>query len=186
MAPVSPLPHESPPALAEADLDALIARWRGPLVGLFLARGLDRGRSYDLAEEVFVEAWLGLREGRFQGSTKDQAALGAWLRGIARNLAAAHFRKARSAPRAVDQSVLSNVVEVEPPAPDLESDVALRQAIDRLPKSLREVVLVRYLDERTGIEAAAILGLTEKAVERRTARARDMLRELLKGQETRR
>ena len=150
-------------------------------MGLFLARGLGRGISHELTEEVFVEAWLGLREGRFHRNMEDQAAMGAWLRGIARNLAAAHFRRTRSAPRSVDQSELSNVAEVDAPAPD--SDQALRQAIDRLPRALREVVLVRYLDEHTGIEAAAILGLTEKAVERRAARARDMLRERMRGQE---
>jgi len=169
------------PSFTGESLDALIARWRGPLVGLFLARGLGRGMSHELTGEVFVEAWLGLREGRFHRNVEDQAAVGAWLRGIARNLAAAHSRRTRSAPRSVDQGELSNVAEVDAPAPD--SDQALRQAIDRLPRALREVVLVRYLDEHTGIEAAAILGLTEKAVERRAARARDMLRERMRGEE---
>ena len=60
---------------------------------------------------------------------------------------------------------------------------ALRQVIDRLPRSLREVVLVRYLDELSGAEAAAVLGLTEKAVERRAARARGLLKEWLEGAE---
>ncbi len=161
------------------DLERLIARWRGPLVGLFLARGLDRGRAQEMAEEVFVEAWLGLRDGRFRGDASDLAALGAWLRGIARNLAAAHFRRVRRAPHAADEGALLNVPAKA--AEIGEGELALREAIDRLPRALKEVVLVRYLDERSGVESGALLGLTEKAVERRAARARALLREMLEG-----
>ncbi|MEM8709312.1 MAG: RNA polymerase sigma factor [Planctomycetota bacterium] len=162
----SPRPHP--------DLEPLIKRWRGPLVGLLLARGLDRGTAHDLAEEVFVEAWLSFDQGRFRGDPGDVTAVGTWLRGIARNLAAAWLRRRRRTPRTADPTTLESVPRgatrgTEP------SD--LRLAIDRLPRSLREVVLVRYLDEQTGAEAAALLGLTEKAVERRSARARAQLRE---------
>ena len=150
-------------------------------MGLFLARGVDHGTAHDLAEEVFVEAWLGLSRGAFRGDPSEGAALGAWLRGIARNLAAAHHRRLRRAPKALDSAELAQVAQ--PRATGGHDGGALRQVIDRLPRSLREVVLVRYLDELSGAEAAAVLGLTEKAVERRAARARGLLKEWLEGAE---
>ena len=176
MAAVSPGPSHDP---ISDPLDRLVDRWRGPLVGLLLARGLDREKAHGMAEEVFVEAWMGLRDGRFRGDRSDTVALGAWLRGIARNLAAAHFRRARRGPRLVDQSALLGVAEKTAPVDERALD--LRTAIDRLPRTLREVVLVRYLDERSGAETAALLGLSTKAVERRAARARVLLRDMLDG-----
>ena len=150
-------------------------------MGLFLARGVDRGTAHDLAEEVFVEAWLGLSGGAFRGDPSNGAALGAWLRGIARNLAAAHHRRVRRAPKGLDSAELARVIQ--PGLAGGRGGGALREAIDRLPRSLREVVLVRYLDEFSGAEAAAVLGLSEKAVERRAARARGLLKEWLEGAE---
>lgn len=145
----SPRPHP--------DLEPLIKRWRGPLVGLLLARGLDRRTAHELAEEVFVEAWRSFDQGRFRGDPESVTAVGAWLRGIARNLAAAWLRRRRRSPGTADPTVLEAVPDGSTTSTEPSE---LRLAIDRLPRSLREVVLVRYIDEQTGAEAAALLGLT--------------------------
>lgn len=58
------------------DLDRIIDRWRGPLVGLLGARGASPADAVELAQDAFSEAYLG-RE-RFEGSWEDDGAVGAW------------------------------------------------------------------------------------------------------------
>jgi RNA polymerase sigma-70 factor (ECF subfamily) len=57
----------------------------------------------------------------------------------------------------------------------------VRQAIDQLPNNLREVLILRGVDEVSQAETAAILQVSEKTVETRLYRARTKLRELLAG-----
>ena len=75
----------------DMDLDRIIDRWRGPLVGLLGARGASPADAVELAQDAFSEAYLG-RE-RFEGSWEDDGAVGAWLRGIALNLLRAGARR---------------------------------------------------------------------------------------------
>ena len=53
------------------DLDRIIDRWRGPLVGLLGARGASPADAVELAQDAFSEAYLG-RE-RFDGSGRTTA-----------------------------------------------------------------------------------------------------------------
>ncbi len=55
----------------------------------------------------------------------------------------------------------------------------LRNEIERLPIRLREALVLVAVDDRSQIEAADLLGVTEKAVETRVYRARKQLREKL-------
>ena len=62
---------------ADWDLEQLVERWRGPLIGLLRAGGLDVGRATELAQDTFAEAWLG-RE-RFVGDVNDERAIGSFF-----------------------------------------------------------------------------------------------------------
>jgi RNA polymerase sigma-70 factor (ECF subfamily) len=53
----------------------------------------------------------------------------------------------------------------------------LRKEIERLPLRLREALVLVAIDGRSQIEAADLLGVTEKAIETRVYRARKKLRE---------
>jgi RNA polymerase sigma-70 factor (ECF subfamily) len=77
-------------------------------------------------------------------------------------------------------------VASDSPAPDAavtdKLEIArVRQAIDQLPNNLREVLILRGVDEVSQAETAAILQVSEKTVETRLYRARTKLRELLAG-----
>ena len=65
---------------------------------------------------------------------------------------------------------------------DLELAVALNQALSRLDPELREVVLLRDVQELTGPEVAARLDLTLEAMKSRLHRARERLRHELAGE----
>ena len=54
---------------------------------------------------------------------------------------------------------------------------ALQREIERLPVRLREALVLVAIDGRSQVEAADLLGVTEKAVETRVYRARKRLRE---------
>jgi RNA polymerase sigma factor (sigma-70 family) len=53
----------------------------------------------------------------------------------------------------------------------------LRNEIERLPIRLREALVLVAIDDRSQLEAADLLGVTEKAIETRVYRARKRLRE---------
>ena len=62
-----------------------------------------------------------------------------------------------------------------------EDSLALFQAVSTLPVKYREVVHLFYYEDATTAEIAAILGRRENAVRTQLSRARDLLRDKLKG-----
>lgn len=162
------------------DLDALIDTWRGPLVGLLAARGASRDEAIELAQDAFAEAWLG-RE-RFRGDPGDERAVGRWLSGIAVNLLrATNRRRGRLRPHledaGVDGTEAPHVEETDDPG--AERLRRLREAIVGLPERERAVVQAFYLEETSVARVAALLSLSERAVEGLLFRARERLRERL-------
>jgi RNA polymerase sigma-70 factor, ECF subfamily len=161
---------------ATLDLDQLIEAWRGPLIGLFAARGVAYGEAIELAQDVFAEAWIG--RGRFQGAPKNTRAVGAWLSGIARNLHRASSRKRR--PEPLEQGLAEQ--EPAPEASDHEIRAAeLRRAIEALPDRERAVVQAFYFEETSSAHVAALLGIAPRAVEGLLRRARARLKESLES-----
>ena len=156
-----------------------IRTWRAPLTGLLGAWGAPWGDAAELAQDTLVEGFLA-RE-RLRGDPMDPQVAGPWLRGIARNLLRASQRQtARSTPHEVS---LDNFAEAssepEPEDPRLEP---LRLAIDRLPETSRSVLYLHYLEDSPLADVAALLGISERAVEGRLRRARHALQQLLVNQ----
>jgi len=167
----------------ELDLDRLVERWRGPLVGILSARGLGWTEAEELAQDVFAEAWL-VRE-RFAAAPEDERRLGAWLAGIARNLHRAHARRFRPAPT-LDETD-DPPLEADP-GERLEADerdARVRRAIADLPEREREVVRAFYLEETSLARVAALLEITERAAEGLLHRARRRLERTLAREEAR-
>ncbi|MCK5940365.1 MAG: RNA polymerase sigma factor, partial [Planctomycetes bacterium] len=156
MPPVSQ-PPEATAALDEPRLTALIATWRGALVGLLQAWGCPA--PVDVAQDVFAEAWLS--RDRFRASWDDCDAVAPWLRGIAWNLAAADRRR-----RARQPAPLEAAPEPagRPDAGPDDRQQAIRDAVDRLPPDLRAAVLVHYLERTPVRETAALLGTSAKTI----------------------
>lgn len=64
-------------------------------------------------------------------------------------------------------------------AVDRDALLRLRDKIERLPVRLREALVLVTIDGRSQLEAAELLGISEKAVETRVYRARKQLKEKL-------
>ena len=83
---------------------------------------------------------------------------------------------------------LEEAGDVAEPAPDAERHTAARQELERtmaaiagLPPRLKEVLVLRTIEGLSQAEAAAVLEISEKAVETRLYRARSRLTGILRG-----
>ena len=156
------------------EIEPLIRRYRGPLIGLIASWGVPWGEAVELAQDCFAEAFLARQ--RFRMDDRDPEALaGRWLRGIARNLFRDWSRRSKKRGQPLPNTEL--------PAPaDGETSTRneqVRRAIDRLPEKQRRVVLMVYLEEASLKDAGTLLGISTRAVEGRLYQARRNLRRLL-------
>lgn len=157
------------------EFEALAAPHREAL-GRFAAMMVGR-EAEDILQEALAVAFRDI--GRFENRSR----FSTWLYGIALNLCRKHLRDsarhagvaspsfldARPAPR---RGVLSSVIRHE-------MAERLELSVGRLPTSLREAFLLRYVDAMDYPEIASITGVTEGTSRVRAFRARALLREEL-------
>ena len=161
------------------DLEALVETYRDALVGLIASWGPRGADAVSLAQDSFAEAYL--RRASCRGDWQDAKVFGPWLRGVARNVVRNWLRsERRRRTRIVASHTAVEAAEArEREVPD--RILALRGAIERLPKKQREVVLMHYTNDTRVADIAALLGVTPKTVEGRLYQARRALRRLLEG-----
>lgn len=131
-----------------------------------------RDVAEDLAQEVFVAAWQGLKNYR------GEARLRGWLLGIARHKVDDYYRRRL---RISDWPDADEEGAAEPsiiPVHDEQMDRALLQEkaqriLASLPEAYCLALLWRYQEDRSAREMAQLAGKTEKAIERLLARARE-------------
>jgi RNA polymerase sigma-70 factor (ECF subfamily) len=181
-------------------LGRLIERYRNYLV--LLAR-LRIGRQLqgkldpeDLLQEVSLEAQKGI--GRFSGST--EAEFLAWLRVIMAAILSNHLRHyfgtRRRDPRrerqiaadldgssrALDRNLIAPLTSPSQQAARREQAVLLADALEALPETYREVVILRHLEGLTFPEVARRMRKTEDSVKNLWARGLARLRQTMKEQ----
>lgn len=148
----------------------------GPVVyGFVYARvGGNDGVAEDVVQETFLEAV------RSASSFRGDSALSTWMCTIARRRLARHFESERR--EEVTRSGLSLVrPEEEEGAPSFENRDEVVQALGRLSPLHRQVLVLKYLDDRSVEDIARELGRTAVQVQSLLQRARDGLRRQLGG-----
>jgi RNA polymerase sigma-70 factor, ECF subfamily len=143
--------------------------------------GLAAEEAEEVAQEVFVRAWRGLKgfEGRAQLST--------WLYRIAFNEAQRRLSRRPPAPLALNFTGPDTMLELRDPvargpeatALDQEFVAMIWQALAQLPEDWRAAVVLRDIDGLSTDEAAAIVGVRAAALKSRLHRGRMQLRALL-------
>src|SRR6185312_14087125 len=131
----------------------------------------DFSRSEDIAQEAFIAAWKQL------GQLHDRTRFRSWLCRITRNLASLAVRKehrtepldARTQPQGVHPSA-------EERAGWREEQTLVWNALEALPETYREPLILFYRDEESVARVAEALELSQDAVKQRLARGREMLR----------
>ena len=146
-----------------------------------LARWLTRD-DHD-AEDLVQAAYL--RAFKFFGGYRG-ANSRAWLLTIVRNTCYTWLeqKRARGPEMTLDEEihgVESNAMDPENRVVREEDKQLVRRAVEELPVELREVVVLRELEELSYKEIAAVAGIPIGTVMSRLARARERLRERLGG-----
>jgi RNA polymerase sigma-70 factor (ECF subfamily) len=154
---------------AEA-FEALVTTYRRRVFGIAYAIVGSRAAAEDVAQEVFVKLWKCLD--RYDG----RAQLSTWIYAITRNAAISALRKDRPTSSLSDDAVLAEAearaaLDDEPRA----DDAALWRAVEALPASQRQAVILYYQDERPVEEVAAMLGTPVNTVKTHLHRARARL-----------
>jgi len=154
--------------------DEIVTRY-GPVALRVAARmAPDRQSAEDIAQEAMVRIWR--RADEFDGR---RARFTTWLYRIVVNLCIDLRRRPQPVPLPADFDPIdpsagaAERVEVD------ERRAALLQAIEELPSGQRAALMLVYDEGLSGAEAARVLGVSTKAVERLLARARARLRDLL-------
>ena len=103
-------------------------------------------------------------------------ALGAWLHGVARRIAL-KAKVAEARRKKHERRLAQRASPIRAAAADLGG--RLHEELDRLPESLRDPVVLCYLEEMSYQSAARRLGLSEGTIRGRLVKARDRLRSRL-------
>ena len=130
----------------------------------------------DITQETFINVYRKLSQ------YNQSQPFTSWLMTIARNLAISHHRKHSATP--IDPEILANVIKDFVAGPEVEIVTRedcqeLRNALQRLPDQLREVLVMRYLLDIPLQQIAEMLGIPEGTAKSRIFKARQDLREIL-------
>lgn len=136
----------------------------------------DRQLAEDAFQETFLKAWKKWDSFRGESSVKT------WLMHIAVNvcrdmLRSGWFRMMRRS-RPAD-----SLFDLAAPG-DVQEEAAVRDAVLRLPGIYREAVVLYYDQGMKTAEIAQALGLPQASVSTRLRRARALLANMLKGEDT--
>jgi RNA polymerase sigma-70 factor, ECF subfamily len=125
----------------------------------------NRAAAEDLTSEVFSEALAGISRFEWQGLP-----FSAWLLKIASRTVADHLRRviAETASRPAELPTSTK--------DDTERSAMLYQLVDRLPDTQRQVIHMRFVEQKSIREIAVMLGRTEGAVKQLQFRAVETLR----------
>ena len=172
-------PPESPEAFDKLYRDHvdLVYRYAYRLCG-------EAESAKDLVQETFLNAYRGLQQFR------NDAKISTWLYTIASRACFRMRRKRKGAPdrelsledfvpTSEGEFRLQIPIEGMTPEQALENKElreALEQAINKLPRKYRMPMVLRDMEGLSAAEAAAIMGLTERAVKSRLHRARLFVR----------
>jgi RNA polymerase sigma-70 factor (ECF subfamily) len=164
---------------AEGDrraFDEIVTR-HGPFALRVAARLVaDRSVAEDVAQEAMVRAWA--QADRFD---PQRATFTTWLYRIVTNLCIDQCRRRRPEPLPEHFDPIDTAAGAEEMLEVDERDVAIAQALRDLPARQRAAMTLVYDEGLSGADAARVLGLSAKAVERLLARARAFLRDRLQS-----
>ena len=156
-------------------LDNLYARYWNDLVAYLNSMLSDRHQAEEIAQETMLRAW------RYADRlTSDRGSVWGWLCRVARNIMVDRIRHRRARPTEVEETVAAprGTVTVDHSAGVVDS-VYVARAMAELGPAHRAVLLLVYYDDRTCVEAAAVLGVPVGTVKSRIHYALRQLRAAL-------
>lgn len=170
-----------------AAFEVVVRQYGGPMLAVAKRFMREEEEARDVVQEAMLQAY------RAVGSFRGDARLSTWLHRITVTTALMKLRSRRRRQEESLDDLLPRFADdghwVEPSTPweeeaselvsRRETRVLVRECIDRLPESHRQILLLRDIEDLDTREAAGLLGISENAVKVRLHRARQALRTLL-------
>lgn len=165
-----------------ADFNVLIERHFELVYFMAYARLGQRESAEDLAQEVFLRAYLALKD------LRDPALFSAWLSRITRNLALDWLRKGERASRLISKVPLDEVAgmvednsneSADKMMETKEQNNAVHDAIMKLPAEMREIVILHYIHDLNITNISQKLGLSRWAVSYQLKKAIKLMKSVL-------
>jgi len=169
-------------AIADGDtraLDELYARYGPGILNFLVARLSDRQLAEEVLQDVMMAVWKSAPN--FRGDSKVLT----WLLTIARNRAINTQRKKRPHTVELDDEIGLKADDTGPldKVVKLDKYSELREAMTLLPEAQREVLVLVFFHQLSGVEVAEALDISVGTVKSRLFRAKEMLRRVLPNQE---
>jgi RNA polymerase sigma factor (sigma-70 family) len=156
--------------------EVLVRRYQSRVCAVAYSACGDLALSEDVAQETFWTAW------RQRASLEQPSQLGSWLCGIARNLGKNARRKAARPAESTGALDVATELPADEPGPveaavSREEESLVWKALEQVPETYREPLILFYREDQSIAEVAAAMDLSEDAVKQRLSRGRGMLRE---------
>jgi RNA polymerase sigma-70 factor (ECF subfamily) len=166
---------------SDSAFEEIYRRYAQRLQGFFFRQlGGDGERAADMMQETFLKAY------RARSSFKNGMSMSPWLFTIAYNLCRNAYRS-----EATEQAFLNNADRNEIEESDIEVNIdramldgALKDILRTLPEDARMLFALRYEEELTIPQLAAICSLAEGTVKSRLHRIMNVIKQKLKIYET--
>ncbi|MBC7363309.1 MAG: sigma-70 family RNA polymerase sigma factor [Candidatus Aminicenantes bacterium] len=161
----------------------IVRKYQSSLVNYFFRMIQERELSLEMTQEVFLRAYANLH------TYKDNFQFSTWLFRIASNLLIDYWRKKKiplvflDAQGEDEQYAPVQLSDHEPSvAEQYERKMAMEtitQALARLPENLRELFILRHINDFSYEEIAGIKNLPVGTVKNRVFQAKELLRQLM-------
>lgn len=155
---------------------ALYDRFQPEIYRYLVIRVRDQDVAEDLAQQVFLKAWQAIPRYEHRG-----APFRAWLYRMAHNQMVDYFRTRRPSTDLEDVE-LPEDPEAEDRVLAAEMNEALQAALERLSEDHRQVLVLRFLMEKSAREIGEIMGRKEVTVRGLQMRALQALRREIESQ----
>jgi RNA polymerase sigma factor (sigma-70 family) len=161
-------------AAADAFIETLFERHHNEIYAYLVRMLRDPELAADLTQDAFVKAY------RAQDSLEKPENARAWLYQIAHRVALDELRR-RKIVRFLPWTGESRgaAPSAEHLAMDLQLSGELQRALDRIPERQRAALILAEVHDLTGLELAAVLGVSHVAARALLTRARESLRQAL-------
>jgi len=155
----------------------IVSRYQNLLCSLAYSAVGDLKHSEDISQETFVEAWKKL------DTLSDPEKLKSWLCGILR-FKVSHFRRKEAKQPIKDADELDGLDEqgagqpqthIEEEAISTQEQALLWQALEQMPETYRESLILFYREQCSVEHVASQLDLSEDTVKQRLSRGRKLL-----------